>query len=145
MQLANVAHSYSIIQAAAADAAKEEPWCNDAQVRSLKFSDKWVLGFMRRWQLRRRKITALEKARPSIADVRTRLSAIQLVIESKKLIADDAINADETGINRQSWFEPHARLRAGRSGTRRCARQRREGALHKHGGGHRGWQHAAAV
>ena len=38
MQLANVAHSYSIIIAAAADTAAEEPWCNDAKVNSLKFS-----------------------------------------------------------------------------------------------------------
>ena len=100
MQLANVAHSYGIITAAAADAQKEVPWCNDANIRSLQFSNKWVGGFLRRWQLRRRKITAVVKARPSVEEVCTRLSAIQLVIESKKLTADDIINADETGINR---------------------------------------------
>ena len=79
VQLANVAHSYSVIQVAAQETAKEEPWCSDAKVRKLKFSDKWVVGFLARRRLVRRKITASEKVRPAVEDVRARLAAIQKV------------------------------------------------------------------
>jgi len=105
--VANVTYSYEIIKLAADTTRKENPWASDAKLLKLKFSNKWVKGFLRRTTLRRRRNTSSVKAVPSPAVVAARMKEIQAVIEkgpvggqpvgqSQKYEKIDIINADET-------------------------------------------------
>ena len=40
---------------------EEAPWVSDAKIQELKFSNKWVQGFLRRVTLRRRRSTSSDK------------------------------------------------------------------------------------
>ncbi len=105
--VANVAYSYAIIQLAAATTMKEDPWASDAKLLKLKFSNKWVKGFLRRSTLRRRRNTSSVKVVPSAEVVAARMKEIQTVIDagpvggqpagqSQHYEKSDIINADET-------------------------------------------------
>jgi hypothetical protein len=105
--VANVAYSYEIIKLAADTTRKEAPWASDAMFLKLKFSNKWVKGFLRRSTLRRRRNTSSVKAVPSPEVVAARMKQIQAVIEagppggqpdgqSQKYEKKDIYSADET-------------------------------------------------
>jgi hypothetical protein len=105
--LANIAHSYEIIQMAAADAQRSPPWAGDASVRRLAFSHKWVRGFLDRATLRRRRNTSSDKPAQAPGVVRARMAEIQAVISAGPVggqppgqppgfAPDDVVNADET-------------------------------------------------
>ena len=97
--LANVAYSYEVIKLAAKDVQGQQKWSEDAAIQKLKFSAKWVHSFLERAQMRRKRVTAKEKKRPSDKDVRERMRAIQQVIVDHKFEPADVFSADETGIN----------------------------------------------
>jgi hypothetical protein len=67
--VANIAHSYEIIKRAATEA----PWASDAKIQKLKFSNKWVCGFLRRATLRRRRNTSSDKKLPPVSVVAARM------------------------------------------------------------------------
>ncbi len=105
--VANVAHSYEIVKLAAETTRKKEPWATDAKIMKLKFSNKWVKGFLRRLTLRRRRNTSNDKVLPLPHVVAARMKEIQAVIElgpaggqpvgdSQTYDLDDIVNADET-------------------------------------------------
>ena len=98
-QIANVAHSYTAVQTAAKTAATEEPWAPDPGVSKLKYSKKWVKGFLRRNGLIKRKVTASSnKTHPKTEEVRETVTKIQAEIQRLRLKPEDIINADESGI-----------------------------------------------
>jgi hypothetical protein len=96
--VANVAHDYAIIKNAAALAKELPAFASDPKLKKLKLSDRWVVGFLRRCTLRRRRVTATEKDLPPVADVRARMTEIQGVIKDGLFATEDIISADETGI-----------------------------------------------
>lgn len=105
--VANVAYSYEIIRLAATTTMMLDPWASDAKLQKLKFSNKWIKGFLRRATLRRRRNTNSVKEVPSPEVVAARMKEIQAVIEkgpvggqpvgqSQKYEDDDVTSADET-------------------------------------------------
>ena len=105
--VANIAHSYEIIKRAATTTQKEAPWASDAMIQTLKFSNTWVGGFLRRATLRRRRNTSSDKELPPASVVAARMKEIQAVItagpvggqpvgQPQGCELDARINADET-------------------------------------------------
>ena len=95
---ANVAHSYGVIQQAALIVQKMPAFVEDPKVAKLKFTKPWVIKFLQRAALRRRRVCTQEKLLPPPADVRRRMSEIQQVITGGDYTADEVLNADETGV-----------------------------------------------
>jgi len=96
--VANVAYSYVVIKSAATLAKALPMFAVDPAVQKLQLSNKWVVGFLRRSSLRRRRVTAVDKELPAVEAVRARMQAIQKVIKDGGYEPQDVISADETGI-----------------------------------------------
>ncbi len=105
--VANITHSYEVIKVAAEETKKKEPWASDVKIKKLKFSHKWICGFLRRATLRRRRNTSSDKELPPVSVVATRMKEIQAVIKAGPVGGqpvgqpqgyelDDRVNADET-------------------------------------------------
>jgi len=104
--IANVAYSFEIIRLAAQSLVSLEPWCSDASVKKLKFSDMWIKGFLKRATMRRRRVTGTVKQIPEVPVVQARMRQIQEAITrgpaecqpdgSKVYQLGDVVNADET-------------------------------------------------
>ena len=108
--VANVTYSYDIAELAAKTTQKEAPWVDDAKIQKLKFSAKWVRGFLRRATLRRRRITSSDKVLPLPAVVAARMAEIQAVIKAGPVGGQhdgeeagyklgDLLSVDETGMH----------------------------------------------
>ena len=95
---ANVAHSYGVMMAAARVVQAMPQFAGDPKVAKLQFSRKWVVGFLRRATLRRRRITAEDKSLPPVGQVRSRMAEIQSTLTSGAFLPDEVINANETGV-----------------------------------------------
>lgn len=93
---ANVAHSRGVITTAAREVQKWPQFLHDATVSQLKFSVGWVTNFLARNNLSRRRITSVDKTRPSPEDCRARMAAIQHDLLGVEL--DAIINGDETAV-----------------------------------------------
>ncbi len=96
--VANVAHSYLVIKQAAQMARQLPQFAENETVQNLKFSNKWVVAFLQRCALRRRRVTATEKELPPVPVVRERMAEIQSLIKDNNFLPVDVISADETGI-----------------------------------------------
>jgi hypothetical protein len=96
--VANTAYSYACIQDAGRTAQLSAAWKDDPLVSKLKFTNPWVVNFLRRNTLRRRRVTTLDKVKPAVSDVRAHMKAIQDAITNGGYEPCDVINADETGI-----------------------------------------------
>ena len=92
---ANVAFSNLMIVRAAEKVRGYAIFKDDPKVRALKFSNRWVLGLLRRNALRRRRITASEKVLPDPAAVQAQMSQIQQTIEADNYTPAEIISADE--------------------------------------------------
>jgi hypothetical protein len=69
------------------------------RTRTLKFSHKWVTGFLARAGLRRRAVGSSNNAnRPSLEQCNARRAEINAVCEDLQVGPDQIINADETGV-----------------------------------------------
>jgi hypothetical protein len=66
----NITHSYDIVRMAAQETQKKLHWMDDEKVQGLKFSNKWVRGFLLRDKFSRKKVTTEVKNPPSEAEVR---------------------------------------------------------------------------
>ena len=101
---ANVVHGYAIIRRAAQKAQKSEQFAADRKVQKLEFSDPWIIGWIKRNTLRRRRITAAEKQLPEPPVVQERMSQIQATIVNGPpgggggFSPSETISADETGV-----------------------------------------------
>ena len=95
--MANVTHSYAVIQAAARmvqPAFKDNP-----KVANLTFSLGWVQGLLDRARLRRRRVSTQIKKLPPVDVVQKRMKEIQQHISGGGFRREDIISADETGHN----------------------------------------------
>jgi hypothetical protein len=96
--IANVAYSYAIIREAGRDAAASQRWKGDADIAKRKFADQWVFNFLERMRLSFKKVTAVDKKRPSDDEVRAIMKAIQQQITEGSYTLDEIHSADETGV-----------------------------------------------
>jgi hypothetical protein len=114
--IANIAHSYHIIRMAAQTAQGSPKWKGDERIAKLKFTDPWVVGFLRRTSLRRRRVTTSNKNTPPPDVVRATMRSIQDVIIKEGYEPDDTVNGDETGIfygaKPKNLYVPEDALRA---------------------------------
>lgn len=85
--LHNVVHNFSIVKLAAEQTQELAHWRGDATVQKLKFSPKWVWGFLKRQNMKRRRATHEQKEIPSEAAVKTQMNIGQTVILAEKYIA----------------------------------------------------------
>ncbi len=95
----DVAYSYDIIKSAAKMVQALPHWKDDQGIQKLKFSNHWVVGFLRRNSLRRRRVTTFDKQIPAASVIRSEMQKIQRKIREGGFPADCVLNADETGIN----------------------------------------------
>lgn len=96
--VANVAYSYETIRTAAQAVQKLPQFADNALVAQLKLSNKWIVGFLRRNLLRRRRITTVDKVAVPVESVRQIMSQIHTAIQDGGFTNEDVLNADETGI-----------------------------------------------
>ena len=57
----------------------DDKWKTHQLTRNLRFSDRWVIGFLRRLKLRRRRVTTTLKVLPPIEEVKTTMNVIPQV------------------------------------------------------------------
>ena len=104
--VANIVHSYENVQNAARDASALPEFKDDPKIAALKFSNPWVKGFLKRAQLRRRRVTSNENTSVTPAAVQARNVEIQAVLDAgppggqpsgpQGYAPCDIVNADET-------------------------------------------------
>lgn len=75
--IANAAFSYKNIFIAADKLKKDAKWIGDEDVQKLTFSHGWIHSFIERKNLRRRRISAMLKKRPTNSQIQARMAAIQ--------------------------------------------------------------------
>ena len=97
--VANVAYSYAIIKHAAQSVQARTKWADDEKLQKYLFTNPWIVGFLERNVLRRRRITSTEKKLPPPAEIHAVLSDIQSAIRTGGYAADEVVNGDETGVN----------------------------------------------
>ena len=124
--LANVAYSWETVKMAAQlEQRVGIEWAQDKTIQSLKFTNMWISGFLRRNNLRRIRNTAMERPRPSVEAVATRMREIQMAIKSGPVPGvlvgynlDEVINADETAFH-YAQSPTHQLVPSGVSGIKR--------------------------
>ena len=95
---ANVVYSYPIIEQAARLEQKSERWASDDKVLKLKFTHPWIVKFLEKSGLNRRRVTNIEKQLPPVDVVDKRMQEIQGAIVEKGYTLAQILNSDETGI-----------------------------------------------
>jgi hypothetical protein len=95
--IANVMYSYNMIKQAAKK-LQASAFLMDKAVQKLEFSSKWVVGFLHRNGLNRRRVTRKIKDLPSVETVRNTMSEIQKLIDDNKLPDHNVVSADETAV-----------------------------------------------
>jgi hypothetical protein len=96
--IANATYSYDVVREAALLTRMEAPWAGDPKIQKLKFSNKWVRRFLQRKGLHRRRVTAVEKSRPTVDEVKDCMGAIQNTIKAGNFTNELIISADETAV-----------------------------------------------
>lgn len=91
-------NSYAVIRNACERLQKQEPWKNDLRVVPLKFSDKYVQNFISRNSLRKTKATTVQKNRPTVEAVRTRMGQIVRAVLENKIPTENIMSWDETAL-----------------------------------------------
>jgi hypothetical protein len=98
--LANSIYSYDCVKSAAMTVyMREDRWKLDANICRLKFSNKWVQGFLKRLQFTKRTVTSVMKTLPSVEVVQRHMTLIKDYIINENISPDRVFNADETGVN----------------------------------------------
>ena len=98
--LHSVSHSYRIVQSAAKKVRDRdiEKYKDDKSVMGLKFSSRWVSGFFRYIEFRRRRITSEKKEYPTLDEIIRTMKYCQDLILLGGYSAWQIINGDETGL-----------------------------------------------
>ena len=115
----NATYSYAIIEAATKSVQKKSYWEDVDSVNKMKFTDKWVKGFLNRGQLYRRKITREYKILPDDKEIYSVLSIGQELYVEEGHDSNSTFNFDETAF---TWArksknpgEPEFRLKSSTS------------------------------
>ena len=99
--LANIMHSLSVIAMAGFRTAQEAPFNERAKLKTMKFSNCWAAGVLRRHRLCKRRVTSSQSNDkvPPPQEIRSIQKGIQFRLDRDKRQPGDIISADETGIN----------------------------------------------
>ena len=95
----SVVYSYAIIIEAALAVQKQNNWCAVEKVKSLTFSSTWVKSFLRRANMRRRKITTEDKKIPTEEEILRIMSIGQKMYRDFGHTPETVINMDETAFS----------------------------------------------
>ena len=95
---ANVAYTYEIIRYAAREVQSKLCWQDDEKIQALKFSDRWVKGFLNRNKFNRKKITSEPKNIPSETEVRRVMGEHQSMYINMCFTWKQTANMDETAL-----------------------------------------------
>jgi hypothetical protein len=96
--IANLAYSRQNIETCARLLQKDSRFTSNAVVQRLKFSAGWATRFLKRHDMHRRRVTALDKDLPTPAEVRQHMTGIQERLVASGTTAARTVSADETGI-----------------------------------------------
>jgi len=94
----NVVYNFSIVKLAAKEIQGLAHWEDDVGVQNLKFSAKWVWRFLKRQDMKRRRITHEQKEIPTQEAVRLQMLIGQTIIIAESFLAAQIWNFDETGF-----------------------------------------------
>ena len=97
--LVSVVYSYAIIIQAALAVQKQNNWTATEKVQSLTFSSTWVKCFLKRANMRRRKITTEDKKIPSEEEILRIMTIGQNMYRDFGHTPDTVINMDETAFS----------------------------------------------
>ena len=97
--LVSVVYSYAIIIQAALAVQKQNNWTTTEKVQSLTFSSTWVKSFLKRANMRRRKITTEDKKIPSEEEILRIMTIGQNMYRDFGHTPDTVINMDETAFS----------------------------------------------
>ena len=98
--IANTIYSYECVRGVAqAVVDRDASWKLNKDVRNLKFSNKWISGFLRRLKFKKRRITSVQKVLPSVEIVQNQMNLIKEFIVTEDISPTRVFNADETGVN----------------------------------------------
>ena len=97
--IVSVVYSYAIIIEAALAVQKQSNWCAIEKVKGLMFSSTWVKSFLRRANMRRRKITTEDKKIPSEDEILRIMSIGQKMYRDFGHTPETVINMDETAFS----------------------------------------------
>jgi hypothetical protein len=85
--LANSIYSSECVQSAAMTVyMREDRWKLDPHVCRLKFSNKWVQGFLKRLQFTKRSVTSVMKTLPSVEVVQRDMTLIKDYIINENIL-----------------------------------------------------------
>ena len=94
----SVVYSYNIIEEAARTVQASDRWINDEKIKVLEFSSTWVRKFLKRANMRRRKITTDDKNVPSDEEIQRIMNIGQTMYRDYGHTKDTTINMDETAF-----------------------------------------------
>ena len=95
----SVVYSYAIIIQAAIAVQKQNNWTAIEKVKSLTFSSTWVKSFLRRANMRRRKITTEDKKIPTEEEILRIMSIGQKMYRDFGHTPETVINMDEAAFS----------------------------------------------
>jgi hypothetical protein len=98
--LANAMYTHDIIRSAATAVQSSPKYCSDTKLAKMKFSTKWIRGFLSRARFSRKKASSAEKT-DVIKDrdvIQERMCGIQHSIDRVARCPEMTFNLDETGV-----------------------------------------------
>lgn len=94
----NVTYSYAIVETSAKAVQESRYWIDNAEIKSMKFSNKWMKGFLTRGSVTRRKITREDKEVPTDEEIASVLNIGQQKYFENGHTAKTCYNFDETAF-----------------------------------------------
>ena len=94
----NVTYSYSIVERSAKAVQESMYWIENDEIKKMKFSNKWIKGFLSRGSCTRRKITREDKEVPTDIEIASVLNIGQQKYIENNHTAKTCYNFDETAF-----------------------------------------------
>jgi len=119
--VANVAFGYGVLKHCGKTVQSRPMFADDAKVRTLKFSNCWAQGYIRRVDLHQHKVCTTEKLLPAVTEVQTTMEVIQAEIVTGEFTEDEIVSfgitaAPITQLRSRGWQT------SGESPKRNCRR-----------------------
>ena len=96
--VANLCYGYDVVEEAARLVQKSPELAHDDKVQKLKFSNPWVVWWLRRRAMRRRRCTTQLKELPPPEVIQATMADIQKCIDDNKYETSQILSSDETAI-----------------------------------------------
>ena len=94
----NITYSYSIVERSAKAVQESMYWIENDEIKKMKFSNKWIKGFLSRGSCTRRKITREDKEVPTDIEIASVLNIGQQKYIENNHTAKTCYNFDETAF-----------------------------------------------